>query len=160
MKHSYTVLVTSLLLALSSATIAAERTIEVSASSDELLTLYGGAFDKPHILPMTDIQAGNNIALGGIGIQSNVDGVCTVKFSTTNTYRLINTTGSNSGTVLTDFSLLYNGKTFNKESSGGKNMGSCNVSQIPLTLIPDTVVGDIPAGTYKDIITVTVTSSS
>lgn len=159
MKHSYTALATSLLLALSSAALAVDRNIELVASEGELLELYGDAFGEPKALDMATIKAGTVISLGGVGVKSNIAGDCDVNFSTTNDYKLSHTTIT--GEVLTSFSLKYAETTFNRNNSTAVTT-SCNVSPTALTLNPVAVdaTRTIEAGTYKDTIIVTVTTSA
>jgi hypothetical protein len=158
MKHSYTALATSLLLAVSSAALAVDRNIELVASEGELLELYGDAFGEPKALDMDTIKAGTTISLGGVGVKSNISGSCKVNFSTTNNYKLSHTTII--GEVLTSFSLKYADTTFSRGNTTAVTT-SCNVSPSALTLNPAVVDPDkvIKSGAYKDTIIVTVTSA-
>ncbi len=158
MKHSYTILATSLFLALSSTAIAIDRNIELVVAEEQLLELYGDAFGEPKALDMETIKAGTIISLGGVGVKSNIAGNCKVNFSTTNDYKLSHTTII--GKVLTSFSLKYENTVFNKNNSTAVTT-SCNLSPTALTLNPKAVdaATKIEAGTYKDTIIVTVTTA-
>lgn len=168
MKYSYTTLIASLLLASSSAAIAATdtKTIELEVTKGQFVQLIGSAVDgNTKTITLNSVQAGNSTDIGTLGVNSNIAAAenetaqCTIAFSTLNNYSLNH---ERSGTSLRKYQLTYQSKNISSNTDQQKEV-AVNCNQVPSEL-KFTPTGtalldeEIQAGAYKDTVTVVVTT--
>ena len=99
------------------------------------------------------------VNLGTMGLASNVSGDCDLNFSTQNDFKLRHTVSNDD---LADYRIVYRNATYDETSNPQLSI-SCNTTPTDLDFI---LVGwslagfdaFIPAGVYRDIVTVTVTT--
>ncbi len=99
------------------------------------------------------------VNLGTMGLASNVSGDCDLDFSTLNNFKLLHTVSNQN---LSNYSIMYQGQSF-EEISNPQLTIPCNTTPTDIDFILNgpTLAGIdfyIAAGTYRDVVTVTVTT--
>ncbi len=99
------------------------------------------------------------VNLGTMGLESNTTGDCDLNFSTVNNFKLRHTV---SNQTLSKYRVLYRGYSFSRSNNPELTI-PCNTTPTALDFILTGwslagYDGLIPAGIYRDIITVTVTT--
>ncbi len=98
-------------------------------------------------------------SIGTLGLESNVAGDCTVAFTSTNAYKLMNGPIALHGAGT--YSLAWNGSTINATSPSVTIAGtSCNLANTAMSIVTTglTPANTVVAGTYTDTVSMTVTT--
>jgi hypothetical protein len=157
MKFSQTLIASAVLLATSSVALAATdtRSIQINVTQGEFVTLVGTALTSINTFT-SDQMDGNPIALGDLGLDSNLAGNCTIAFSSATGYKL-NLGGAAAGATLVDYALNYDGAAVTATPA----TKTCQFAAAALSFnstTPLPAANTIAAGTYSDVVSIVVTS--
>lgn len=162
MKFSKSLIASAVLLATSTVAFAAtdNGSININVTQSEFVALTGTAFDNTAAAPATFTTTqldgsftGAALSLGTVGLDSNLLGNCNIQFNSTNSFSFKDGT-----TTLVGYGLTYDGAAVAAATNIPK---TCQFTAAALTLKASAalpVANLIAAGTYSDVITVTVTS--
>jgi hypothetical protein len=111
-------------------------------------------FAAGDIKPRGNRRKGPKMTLGTLGLESNISGSCSLKFSSQNTYKLRHVV---SNKLLTRYILRYQGNRITRKKT--EIVVPCDQAIKPLIF---RAVGrfrrNVKTGTYRDIVTITVTT--
>ncbi len=161
MKFSKKIITSAVLFASSSIALAATDSteIEINVTKDAFVKFTGDlAGNVSRDLTVAEVN-GTVTNLGNLGTESNTVGGCDLSITSLNDFRLQHDVNSSLYLHATNkYSINYSGTSFTSGSSG-LSLASCNN---PASLIqiatPGFDANQVQAGTYSDILTVTVTT--
>lgn len=133
--------------------------VKIEVIHDEYVKLVGSAVGVSRTFSVEDVKPPSGsrpkIALGVLGLESNLAGNCTLNISTLNTFKLKHTV---SNKRLTRYKLFYKGKTIRKNKNTTMTL-PCSSSQSNLEFKSvGAFLNNIKSGIYSDTITLTVTT--
>ncbi|GAA0412545.1 hypothetical protein GCM10009133_21130 [Cocleimonas flava] len=152
----------AVLMAASSIATAATDTaeIEINVTKDAYVNFIGDlAGNASKDLSVTEVN-GTVTTLGNLGTESNTTGGCAINISSKNDFRLQHNVDSSLYLHQTNhYSINYSGESFTSGSAPTLNLASCNNAASPMQIAtPGFASSQVQAGTYSDILTVTVTT--
>ena len=162
MKFSKKLITAAVLMATSSIAIAATDTaeIEINVTKDAYVNFTGDlAGNVSKDLTVTEVN-GTVTTLGNLGTQSNTTGACEINISSLNDFRLQHNVEDTLYLHQTNhYTINYSGTSFTSGNSPTLNLTSCNNAASPMQIATPGFASDqVQAGTYSDILTVTVTT--
>ena len=154
MKFSKSLIASAVLLATSSVAFAATDTksVQINVTQSEFVNIIGTALTNVNTFT-SDQMDGSAIALGDLGLDSNLAGNCDVAFSSANGYKLNNAGGA----TLVDYALTFDGAVV----TAAAVTKTCQFTPAALTFASTTALpaaNTIAAGTYSDVVSIVVTS--
>ena len=162
MKFSTSLIASAVLLATSSVALAAQdyaTTVQINVTQGEVFNLTGDAVNSTNggLADFTIAQMNTaDVNVGTLGFAGNVVGTCSIVFASANNYALTHT---GAGTQTIPYQVGWNGLTIS-DNATNTNGVNCVTADTMLTMasITDVSAGTFDAGTYSDVITVTVTT--
>jgi len=153
MKFIKPLLSSVLLFASTSIAFAATDTtnIEINVTEDAFVNLIGTALGSSNSFT-TDVIDNATVSLGSLGLESNSTGSCDISFSSANNYKLNHLV---TAATLVDYAISYAG-VVNDGTNTNIVSTSCNTVASSLDMVSPAMPANIAAGTYSDIVTVTV----
>lgn len=156
MKNLKTLALSSVFLISSSVAFAATDTtdIEINVTKDAYVNLIGTAVGSSNTFVTTDVDNAT-VSLGTLGLESNSAGDCDISVTSLNTFKLVHNVDATKD--LGVFSLNYGGTSFTAGAAHGNQMSqSCNTVASTFDLVHPALPATVDAGTYSDIVTITV----
>jgi hypothetical protein len=133
--------------------------VKLEVTHDSYVNLLGTAVGASKSFTVDEIRPSLNdrpaMLLGTLGVESNALGSCTLSFSTQNAFKLKHTI---SDQLLTNYLIIYKGNKID-EITPTVIFPSCNVSLTKLKFRRRATFNANPeAGTYRDVVSITVTT--
>lgn len=155
------VMTAAALIASSSIALAATDStdIEINVTKDAFVKFTGDlAGNVSKELSVAEVN-GTWTSLGNLGTTSNTTGSCDLKISSVNDFRLQHDVDTNLYLHATNkYSIVYSGATFTSGSSA-LTLASCNnANSLMQIATPGFNANQVQAGTYSDVLTVSVTT--
>ncbi len=157
MKFLKPLLVSAVFVATSSMAIAAvdTTTININVTEAPSLLLSGTVVtdgtDKDFTVAAIQAATSQTVLLGTLGSDSNISGNCNMSFASTNGFSLVDPLSS---VVLAGYSLKYGSEA--PIAVDTTYSQTCQFTAAALNMIVGTLPTTIAAGTYSDVVTVTV----
>lgn len=161
MKLSTSLITMTLFLATTSFASAATDTtdIEIQVTKDAYINFTGSLQgNTSKILALSDVDAATT-SLGSLGTESNTTGSCSVAFTSDNDFKMVH--DSDSALFLhgaSNYSIAYEGSTIGSGNANTVSLANCNNIASSFDMTSPALPAVVTAGTYKDIIHVTVTT--
>jgi len=160
-KLTKTLIASALFLATSSLAIAAtdSTNIEINVTKDAYVNLIGDLQGNVvKTLALADLNA-TTTTLGTLGTESNTTGTCDVAFTSDNDFRLVH--GTDAALYLhgaNKYTIDWEGTTISSGGTSTVNLLTCNNVASNFEMTSPALPAVVIAGTYKDILHVTVTT--
>ena len=162
MKFSTSLIASAVLLATSSVALAAQdyaTTVQINVTQGEVFNLTGTAVNSTNggLADFTIAQMNTAaVDVGTLGFAGNVVGTCKIVFASANNYALTHT---GAGLQTIPYQISWNSLNVAVNNPLGNNV-DCKTTDTMLTMasISDVSGATFDAGTYSDVITVTVTT--
>ena len=161
MKLTKTLFTSALFLATSSLAMAASDTtdIEINVTKDAYVNFTGtlqGNIVKA--LTLADVNS-STTTLGTLGTESNTTGTCDVTFASDNDFKLVH---ADDATLFlhgaSQYTIGWEGTTIQSGAANSINLANCNTAASNMTMTSPALPAVVTAGTYSDILHVTVTT--
>ncbi|KAG1657075.1 hypothetical protein GQR58_023570 [Nymphon striatum] len=161
MKFTKSILASAVLLASSSIAIAATDStdIEINVTKDAYVNLIGSLSGNTSVdLAEADVD-GATTTLGTLGTESNTTGGCDVAVTSVNDFRLQHDTDASlylHGTG--NYTVNWAGTSYTSGAANTATLTTCNNAASAFNMVSPAISGVVQAGTYSDIVTLTVTT--